>query len=777
MTTTKGTKMTSRRNAILLAVLCVLCGPSPGDLHGQARAGLTPGSRVLLDAHNAYPEQGRWADRIDRALGTGLPVAIEQDLAWYRDPVTGVGRSIVSHGEPYTGQEPSLRDYFFERIRPLVEQALRENRAADWPIITLNLDLKTDEAEHHAAIWQLLGEYEPWLTTAPRGSTDVDVRPLTLRPVLVLTGEADSQQRDFHDRLPVGTRLRLFGAVHRASTGGPMPQTNYRRWWNNPWAVVEPEGQPRSAEWTTEEQQCLQRAVGAAHGAGLWIRVYTLDGFTAGDTSNGWTASYNFGSLEAARIRWRAAIAAGVDFVAVDQYEEFARTLHDTVLIEGVLTRDDYERVLERAFIVPAGTERIDIDLTYQDAERTVIDLGLRGPAGFRGWSGGGPQQAWVAAHSAAYGYSPGAPEAGQWTLLLGVPNIRPGISARYTVRIRFNAPEARPVLSTGARWYVGDLHAHSGHSDGRTLGANGTRIKVPATHVFAAAQAAKLDFIALTDHNTTSHWADVDRQQAMHPAMLLLHAREVTTYRGHMNAFGERRFVPFAVAPGHGTRDILRELSGAGAFVSINHPALPDGEACMGCGWNDDDPETMRAAGAVEIVNGDTVEGDLAGWPFWARQLNRGHRLVAIGGSDEHTPDESVDRRIGTPATVVYATALSEEAIVDGLRSGRVYVRARGVDGPAIEFGAEADQRRYQMGATLPASARVLRLSARVSSAAGQRIEWVRNGEVFASESLTASGELSVTPPSHAPGDWFSLIVRDATGPTVFSNAIYISR
>jgi hypothetical protein len=39
----------------------------------------------------------------------------------------------------------------------------------------------------------------------------------------------------------------------------------------------------------------------------------------------GWTPSYNFTSLDAARIRWRAAIDAGVDFIATDQYEEYAQ--------------------------------------------------------------------------------------------------------------------------------------------------------------------------------------------------------------------------------------------------------------------------------------------------------------------------------------------------------------------------------------------------------------------------------------------------------------------
>jgi hypothetical protein len=67
--------------------------------------------------------------------------------------------------------------------------------------------------------------------------------------------------------------------------------------------------------------------VRTAHDGGLWIRFYTLNGHDPADVSGGWSASYNFGSLGAARERWRAAIMAGVDFVAVDQYEEFAKTL------------------------------------------------------------------------------------------------------------------------------------------------------------------------------------------------------------------------------------------------------------------------------------------------------------------------------------------------------------------------------------------------------------------------------------------------------------------
>jgi hypothetical protein len=312
----------------LLLVLSFVAAASSRDPVLIARAGaIDPGTRVLLDAHNCYPYDGKWPERIERALGTGLPLAIEQDLAWFVDPRTGVGRSVVTHGAPFTGNEPSMRDYFFERIRPMVERAFRENRRDEWPLITLNLDFKTDEAEHHEAVWALLGEYEAWLSTAVKTAAASDVPAMTPGPVLVLTGEQDEQERDFYNRVPVGGKLRLFGAVHRTGPAASLTKTNYRRWSNNPWSVVEPEGQPKAGLWTAEDASRLQGAVRAAHGAGLWIRFYTLDGFAPADSSAGWSASYNFGSLEAAQERWRAAISAGVDFVAVDQYEEFGRVL------------------------------------------------------------------------------------------------------------------------------------------------------------------------------------------------------------------------------------------------------------------------------------------------------------------------------------------------------------------------------------------------------------------------------------------------------------------
>jgi glycerophosphoryl diester phosphodiesterase len=284
---------------------------------------LRAGTRALLDAHNAYVENGRWSDRLDRALATGLPIAIEQDLVWVPASSDAPGRSVVSHGPPVSGSEPTLEEYFFKRIAPLVEKALEENRRDLWPVFTLNLDFKTDEPEHHQAVWDVLGRYEKWLATAQRTAAG-EIAPLRSAPLLVLTGGADAQEKSFHDKVPIRGTLRLFGAAHPRPGGLPGARTNYRRWANYPWSAVEPEGQPAAGQWTADDERRLHRLVDAAHAGELWIRFYTLNGHDPADTSVGWTPGYNFGTLDAVRTRWAAAVRAGVDFVATDQYEAFA---------------------------------------------------------------------------------------------------------------------------------------------------------------------------------------------------------------------------------------------------------------------------------------------------------------------------------------------------------------------------------------------------------------------------------------------------------------------
>ena len=108
------------------------------------------------------------------------------------------------------------------------------------------------------------------------------------------------------------------------------PANNYRRWWNNSWYEVEEGGEPRAGAWTRAEMNRLKALVNHAHELGYWIRFYTLDGFGP-ETDAGWDKGYNFGSLAAARVRWQAAIDAGVDMIATDQYEDSGALLKQTL--------------------------------------------------------------------------------------------------------------------------------------------------------------------------------------------------------------------------------------------------------------------------------------------------------------------------------------------------------------------------------------------------------------------------------------------------------------
>ncbi|MFL5607331.1 MAG: hypothetical protein ACJ8AD_12860, partial [Gemmatimonadaceae bacterium] len=201
----------SSRIVLAVTVAISLFSPAVTPASGAllAQKGFGPGQRVLLDAHNAYPQNDRWRDRIDRALSTGLPVAIEQDLFWRQDRERRF-EIVVAHDTSELDRAPTLDAYFFQRIRPIMERALVEKRRDRWPLVVLNLDFKQNDPALLDAVYTMLGRYESWLTTAPRTSTPDVAAPLSVGPLLVLSGSSEAQRARFHDAVPVGQRLRAF---------------------------------------------------------------------------------------------------------------------------------------------------------------------------------------------------------------------------------------------------------------------------------------------------------------------------------------------------------------------------------------------------------------------------------------------------------------------------------------------------------------------------------------------------------------------------------------
>src|SRR5215475_7298678 len=214
------------------------------------------------------------------------------------------------------------------------------------------------------------------------------------------------------------------------------------------------------------------------------------------------------------------------------------------------------------------------------------------------------------------------------------------------------------------------------------------------------------LDFVAITDHNTNSQANTLRELQPYFDRLLLLPGREITTFQGHANLYGTTEFVDFRIGSSAvpDMKALLDRVGQGGGLISINHPGLPTGEACMGCGWSRKAGD-MRLVQAVETVNGGTEEGSFSGVPFWERQLNAGYRPTAIGGSDNHNPELPLEKpgSVGSPTTVVYASELSVPALLSGIRSGRVFVDLTASKDRVLDFSAESKTGKAAMGGALP--------------------------------------------------------------------------
>lgn len=468
-----------------------------------------------------------------------------------------------------------------------------------------------------------------------------------------------------------------------------------------------------------------------------------------------------------------------------------------TLTLTGTLTGADHQTYVEVPFDVPPGIERLTLSFEYDRADRTVIDLGLYDPNGLRGWSGGNKSIVTVATSDATPSYVPGPVIPGQWRLLLGVPNIRQGVTARWTASISMVGAAAPPPESaffdgpirSGPGWYRGDFHTHSGQSDGSCDSLGGRRIPCPVFRTLERAHSARLDFIAVTEHNTPAGFAELRGLQAYYDNLLILPGREITTFYGHMNAIGPTGPLPFQL--GSPRLPTLPELVDAvdaqGGILSINHPGMPSGEACMGCGWTVPIPDCTRIT-AVEIANGGTmhltgsVEGSLSHIPFWQGLLDEGCRPTAIGGSDSHDPDAAADRQspVGRPTTVVYARDLSQAAILDGVRSGRVFIDLGGQPGRFVDLAATVGGASTYMGGTLPVTGNEdVQLTITVSGLPGGLIELITGGPTSAApETLPVHADREVIIHSlgrHPQYSWIRINARDADGRVILiSNPIY---
>ena len=377
-------------------------------------------------------------------------------------------------------------------------------------------------------------------------------------------------------------------------------------------------------------------------------------------------------------------------------------------------------------FEVPEGIEEIEVEHKHVPAETSnILDWGISDPNGTRGSGGGNRENAIVGIEAASRSYIPGPMPAGTWRVTVGKAKIVPGEPAGYSVDVTLRtSPTLEPqprrpyedpgVLSTEARWYSGDFHVHTRESGD----ARDTLIIDEALDV---AETQGLDFVLLTEHNTISGFTLYEDAQARHPNVLILPGQEFTTYGGHGNAIGATESVAYTVGTdGYTIADAIDAFHDQDALFSINHPTWPLPN-CIGCAWTwipEVDPATIDAV-EVQTAIVRAIE-------YWETELEKGSHATAIAGSDDHRAGQDLGpgaTPIGTPTTLVYASELSVDAIIEGVRSGRTVVKIVGPDGPMIETSMTGER----VGNTVFADTATL--SAVVTGAEGMTLLVIKNG------------------------------------------------
>jgi hypothetical protein len=344
----------------------------------------------------------------------------------------------------------------------------------------------------------------------------------------------------------------------------------------------------------------------------------------------------------------------------------------------------------------------------------------------------------------------------------------------------------SNPILVSRAlpRIYWGDLHGHSGLSDG-----TGT----PEDYFRYARDVAALDVAALTDHD---HWGmqplatdpvlwegirtQVRAFQEPGRFVTLLGYEWTSWVHGHRHIlyFGDEGRVLDSIDPAfESPRQLWDALRGqlaltlahhtAGGPIATNWEIPPDPEV---------EPVTEIASvhGSSEAPDSPRVIYDPVAGNFARDALDRGYRLGFVGSGDSHDGHPGLAHLAsGTGGLVaILAGELTREGVLEALRSRRVYA----TNGPRIVLVATLDGE--PMGAAVGGGGRPRLLEVRVlAEAVLERVDLVRGGRVVRSFAGTGSPEMRLTEPiaGLSPGEYLYVRAVQRDGGAAWSSPFFV--
>lgn len=184
-------------------------------------------------------------------------------------------------------------------------------------------------------------------------------------------------------------------------------------------------------------------------------------------------------------------------------------------------------------------------------------------------------------------------------------------------------------TVTASTRFKRLELHNHTVESDG-SLTCEELTEYLAADHV---------DAFAITDHNTTSGQAKIEKLlEEKHYPIELIHGMEYTTYFGHILCLNLTKYVPWNSIDQHRPELLFEAARKKGALVGIAHPFSYGDPFARGCRFEMTVTDYSKVD-FIEIFNNPESlhEVNERGTNLWMSLIFSGYKITATSGMDLH--------------------------------------------------------------------------------------------------------------------------------------------
>lgn len=225
------------------------------------------------------------------------------------------------------------------------------------------------------------------------------------------------------------------------------------------------------------------------------------------------------------------------------------------------------------------------------------------------------------------------------------------------------------------------ELHCHTLHSDG----------SFEVKELQHSARAHGLSVIALTDHNTSSGYGEVDND-----IIPVIKGIEWTTYFGHMLVLGANGFTDWRDAVPDNIDEKIKAVKADNGLVGVAHPFQIGSPVCTGGRWE----FRVRDWNMIDYIEvwhediGTTRSENERALCFWTELLDKGYHLAASYGRDWHRQEKSGIYG----CTYLGLDDVSAQGALSALKGGRTVIST----GALLYFTAKKDDLVFNIGDTV---------------------------------------------------------------------------